>query len=98
MGQRGTLSSVSVSELSRTPENLLAFNSTVSCQNPHQQQAGADNTMDHKTQLLSAGEGPLTRNIALAFPPLIFHKGKLRHRQTCETCRGAHWMSVLQPG
>ncbi|XP_054063931.1 complement C1q tumor necrosis factor-related protein 6 isoform X2 [Rissa tridactyla] len=54
MGQRGTLPSVSVSEFSCTPENLLTFNSTGSCQHPHQQQAGADNTTDHKNLLLSA--------------------------------------------
>lgn len=76
MGQRGTLPSVSVSEFSCTPENLLTFNSTGSCQHPHQQQAGADNTTDHKNLLLSAGKAPLARIVVLTFPHLIFQKGR----------------------
>lgn len=97
MGQRRTLSSVSVSKFSYTPENLLAFNRTVSCKNSHQQQPGVDNITDHKTPLLSAGKAPLARSIALTFPsPLISQKGKLR--QTQATCSGFHCTSVLEPG
>lgn len=77
--ERGTaeaLSSVSVPKFSCTPENFLAFNRTVSCQNPHQQQPGEDNTTHHKTSLLSAGKTPLTRSFALTFPPPHFPKGE----------------------
>lgn len=38
------------------------------------------------------------RSVALTFRPLIFQKGKLRHRQTWQTCNGSHCMSVLEPG
>lgn len=97
LGHRRILSSVS--KFSYTPKNLLAFNSTVSCQNSHQQQPGVDNTTDHKTPLLSAGKAPLARSVALTFPPpLISQKGKLRHRQTWATCSGFHCTSVLEPG
>lgn len=74
MGQRGILPSVSVSEFSRTLENLLAFISAGSCRNPHQQQAGVDNTTENL--LLSAGKALLARSVALTFLPLIFQKGK----------------------
>lgn len=69
------MSSTSASEFSCTPENLFAFNTTVSCQNAYQQQAGIDNATDHKKSLLSAGKAPLARGVALNFHPSFSKRG-----------------------